>query len=154
MTDTAYAIRQARPRDTRSAMRLAEATFVPLTAQIGGEKWLGRVDYGLAAYDGTLWLLETEKQVASMIRLWETPDRLDLYLLAVAPPFQGRGYARALLAFAEERARQRGFGAMRLQVPEKLPEMMAFYQRIGFAETSRRNVEGIVLVDMDKALRA
>jgi GNAT superfamily N-acetyltransferase len=68
----------------------------------------------------------------------------ELGLLAAAPEATGRGVGRALVGFAEETARGRGAGAMRLELlvprdgvhPAK-ERLQAWYTRLGYRVTGR-----------------
>lgn len=50
----------------------------------------------------------------------------------VSPELQGRGYGARLLAFAEERARQKGWESLVGYTPMSHPWLPAFYQRHGY----------------------
>jgi ribosomal protein S18 acetylase RimI-like enzyme len=58
--------------------------------------------------------------------------RLYLFRLAVLPGRRGRGLGRALLAHAEERARELGLPRVRLGVRAALARQIAFYEGLGY----------------------
>lgn len=60
-----------------------------------------------------------------------------LYSLVVVPESRGRGVARALLARAEEGARERGAVAMRLEVRSDNAPAIALYRRSGYEVVGR-----------------
>ena len=86
-------------------------------------------------------------------------------MLAVRPNLQGLGIGKYLLRQAEHHAAQTmGVTRVNLQVMSMRPELLAFYQRRGFALTGEtehfglvRNageprVEGLVLMTMEKSV--
>ncbi len=72
--------------------------------------------------------------------------------IAVDPAHQKSGVGRALLARAEEEARQAGFDSIYLYTHEKMTENLAFYSAIGYAEFDRRQLGDACLVYLRKAL--
>lgn len=65
------------------------------------------------------------------------PQAQQLYLgmLAVAPEQQAAGIGKALLQAAEEFARQHGCNTITITVLSARPELLAWYQRHGYAPT-------------------
>lgn len=55
--------------------------------------------------------------------------------LAVDPARQAAGFGRAMLAAGEERARRHGARVMEMTVVDRRPELIAYYQRRGYAPT-------------------
>ena len=74
------------------------------------------------------------------------------YNVAVRLAAQGKGYARALIAFAEEEAARRGCDVLRLYTHALMVENIALYQRLGFAEIGRIQEKGFDRVYMAKRL--
>jgi N-acetylglutamate synthase-like GNAT family acetyltransferase len=62
-------------------------------------------------------------------------DRASFGLFAVRPAQQGAGVGSALLAAAEERARQLGLSAIEMSVVSVRSELLAYYERRGYAAT-------------------
>jgi GNAT superfamily N-acetyltransferase len=72
--------------------------------------------------------------------------------VAVDPPAQGRGLGRALLAFAEQQARERGIGELRLYTHERMRSNIELYSRLGWTEYERLTEHGFARVFMRKPL--
>jgi ribosomal protein S18 acetylase RimI-like enzyme len=72
--------------------------------------------------------------------------------IAVSPDGQGLGLGRALLAYAEQSARDGGFSAIRLYTHEKMTRNQAIYARAGYVETRRVEERGLRRVYMEKPL--
>ncbi|PCE62974.1 GNAT family N-acetyltransferase [Sediminicola luteus] len=65
---------------------------------------------------------------------WLTPNGKNGYVhrLAVHPDYQGKGYARQLLDFAEKTARKRGWISMRLDTFSQNPRNNTIYEKRGY----------------------
>lgn len=65
---------------------------------------------------------------------WLTPDGRNLYVhrLAVHPRYQGFGYARQLMDFAEQYAREKEYTSIRLDTFSKNSRNQKFYERRGY----------------------
>jgi GNAT superfamily N-acetyltransferase len=57
-----------------------------------------------------------------------------VHRLMVSPRHQGKGVARALMSFAETRARELGFGAIRLDAFAANPAALRLYRGLGYRE--------------------
>ena len=62
--------------------------------------------------------------------------------MAVAPPAQGKGHGRRLVAFAEEEARRRGYAELGLYANALMVEHVTLYRHLGFREIGRVHGEG------------
>jgi N-acetylglutamate synthase-like GNAT family acetyltransferase len=81
-------------------------------------------------------------------------DHLLLDVVAVAPTAQGGGHGRAMLARADQDAREQGLSEIRLCTNEAMTENLEFYPRRGFRETSRAVQDGFHRVFFAKAVTA
>src|SRR5262245_28608937 len=57
-----------------------------------------------------------------------------VHRLMVAPDWQGRGIARALMAFAERHARESGYGVIRLDAFAANPMALRLYRGLGYRD--------------------
>ena len=69
--------------------------------------------------------------------LQRRPDSAYLGLFAVSPGMQGRGVGTALLAAATGLARDWGVARLELTVLNHRPELLAWYERLGFTMTGK-----------------
>lgn len=60
-------------------------------------------------------------------------------MLAVRPDAQARGLGRVMLGAAEHRARTAGADRLEMTVIAQRAELIAWYQRLGFADTGERS---------------
>ncbi len=98
------------------------------------------------------WVLEDAGRIVGILVLEQGPSGLLLDNIAVLPDSQGKGFGRALIAFAEAEARRRGFGEIHLYTHALMSENIALYRRIGFVETRRANEKGYDRIYMTKRL--
>lgn len=109
-------------------------------------------DYAAHIRGHTAWILEHDGAVAGLIVLLPEEDHLLLDNVAVAPAYHGRGLGRALMDFAEQEARRRGYRELRLYTHEKMAENLAMYSALGWQETGRGEQAGYQRVFFRKEL--
>ena len=100
-------------------------------------------------------MAEFDGEACGVLVLEPSPANLIIYSIAVLPRYQGVGLGKALIAFAELRARKMGFVEIRLYTNPKMTKNVSLYQACGFAEIARRSHPsrpGEFLVDMAKKL--
>jgi GNAT superfamily N-acetyltransferase len=111
-------------------------------------------DYEEQVRRGWAFVAEERGELAGTIVLVSHPDHLLVDNVAVDRARQGEGIGRALLAFAEDRARAAGTPTMRLYTHAKMTENRALYARLGYEETERRDEAGFDRVFFVKRLAA
>jgi N-acetylglutamate synthase-like GNAT family acetyltransferase len=107
-------------------------------------------DYVPVIEAGALWV--AGDPVAGVIALNLTGDTLLIENLAVRPASQGTGVGRALMDFAELRARQLEVRRLALYTHVVMTENQAIYQHLGYREVERKTVDGYHRVFMEKTL--
>lgn len=78
-------------------------------------------------------------QVGVVVAPWPAPARVWVGAVYLGPEARGRGTADALMAAAEEWALEHGHDRVWLQVHEHNDRARAFYRRLGWVETGRRD---------------
>lgn len=107
-------------------------------------------DYAPAVEAGSLWV--TGDPVTGLISLIPQGDSLLVENVAVSPRAQGTGVGRALMDFAERRARRLKAARLALYTNEIMTENQAIYARLGYREVERKTVDGYRRVYMEKPL--
>ncbi len=147
-----FAIRLARPGEAgaiRDLVRRAYAVYVP---RMGREPGPMTDDYEQRVAENSAYVLETGGGVAGVLVLLSASGRLLMDNVAVDPPFQGRGYASALIAFAEQEAARRGYPEISLYTHETMTGNLAMYAHLGYQETHRITEKGYDRVYLRKTL--
>ncbi|ANY77645.1 GNAT family acetyltransferase [Microvirga ossetica] len=145
-------IRLAYARDlpaVEAIVRAAYSRYIPLVGQKPGPML---DDYSALISERRVHVLVAENEVVGILVLLPDDGAMLLDNVAVHPDRHGRGYGRALIAFAERVARERGFKAIRLYTNEAMIENVGLYERLGFVETHRGEEKGFRRVYMTKAL--
>jgi ribosomal protein S18 acetylase RimI-like enzyme len=143
-------IRAARREDAdwaRALVRRAYALYVP---RMGQEPAPMLADYTALIDAGELQVLEEAGEPVALIVLRRDADAIFVENIAVDPQVQRKGHGRALLAFAEDEARRLGLTAIRLYTNAAMTENLAYYPRLGFRETDRREEDGYSRVFFEK----
>jgi ribosomal protein S18 acetylase RimI-like enzyme len=146
-------IRRATPADRGAVEITVNEAYAVYIDRIGKPPGPMLDDYGALIDAGAVHVLEAEGEpIAAIIVLLTKSDHLLLDNIAVRRARQGQGLGRKLIAFAEEEARRRGFGEVRLYTHVTMVENIALYTRLGFVETGRGRDGGYERVFMAKHL--
>jgi GNAT superfamily N-acetyltransferase len=138
--------------DLAAVQRIVREAYTPYIARIGKEPGPMRSDYAAQIAAGTVSVAEIDGAIGGLIVLIAEADHLLLDNIAVAPEQQGRGVGSALMRFADDVARRRGFGALRLYTHVLMTENITRYLRLGWRETHRATVNGYDRVYMVKTI--
>jgi GNAT superfamily N-acetyltransferase len=143
-------IRRAGPADAadiRELTRSAYAKWVPL---IGREPIPMAADYDRAVREHMIDLLIVDARLVALIETVSKADHLLIENLAVAPPFQGRGYGRLLLDHAERLAASLRLPELRLYTNQLFVTNIELYGQLGYAIDREEPFIGGVKVHMSK----
>jgi ribosomal protein S18 acetylase RimI-like enzyme len=144
--------RPARPDEAELLSGLAERAYTPYVARIGRRPAPMDDDYAARVRNGQAFVAEVDGVVAGVIVLVPGDGHLFIENVAVEPSRQGGGIGRALLDFAEQRARQLGLPELRLYTNVYMTENLAMYPRLGYHETGRRREHGFERVYFSRRL--
>ena len=134
-------IRRAAADDVPAVRAVVDAAYEHYVPRIGREPAPMTADYASLVAADEVWVGQAEGRVVGVLVIRPSGAVLELENVAVDPAEQGLGYGRALVSFAEIRARELGLAAVELYTNEAMVENVALYPRLGYAETTRR-VEG------------
>lgn len=124
-------IREAKPDDL-DALELLEnrAHHAPWPREAFEEELENR--------QGKIWVIDGEEGLAAMVVFWRVLDEIEILDVAVDPLYQGRGFARALLATLFEVARAKGARRVLLEVRVSNERAIGLYRALGFQNVARR----------------
>ena len=144
-------LRRAGEADAEAIGALTRAAYAKWVPLIGREPMPMTVDYAQAVTRHRFDLLHADGVLAALIET--TPaddDRLLIVNVAVDPAFQGRGFGKRLLAFAEDLAVQAGFSGTRLYTNQRFEENIGLYLSVGYVVEREEALNGGVAVHMTK----
>lgn len=145
-------IRPARAEDIPTVKQIVDSAYRHYIARICKPPGPMLDDYARRIGDGQAWVLEDNGVIAGLLVLEDSSGALLLDNVAIDPAAQGKGHGRALIGFAEQEARGRGYREVRLYTHVLMTENLALYARLGFRETGRVREKGYERVYMTKAL--
>ena len=145
-------IRSASLEELAAVEAIVESAYARYVPIIGRKPGPMLDDYRALIDKGHVYVLSDGGRISGILVLIPEEHAMLLDNVAVSPHAQGRGHGRALIAFAERMARERGLRAIRLYTNEAMTENVALYARLGFVETHRREEEGFRRVYMAKLL--
>jgi ribosomal protein S18 acetylase RimI-like enzyme len=153
------------------SFRLADLTDSELVRAISEEAYVqaylpvigavpkpAREDYGERIAQGQVWILLHEAVTAGVLVLERGEEEwLTIYSIAVSPMFQGRGFGRLLLDWADRMACAAGVAELRLYTNARMKGNIALYQRCGYEIFNTRphpSRPGESLIDLKRAAKA
>ncbi len=145
-------IRLADVEDLPSVARIIAAAYGKYIERIGKPPGPMLDDYAAHVRARAAWVVENHGAVAGLLVLLPEGDHLLLDNVAVDPEWHGHGLGRALMLFAEQEARRRGYGELRLYTHEKMTENLAMYPALGWQEMGRGQQAGYQRVFFRKAV--
>jgi GNAT superfamily N-acetyltransferase len=144
-------VQAARP-DAGAVAGCVRAAYAHYVERIGREPAPMTADYEALIDAGEVWVARAGDGVAGVLVLRPQPPALLLENVAVAPDRQGEGLGRALVAFAEDRARAQGLAEVVLYTNERMTENLRFYPALGYVEAGRASQDGFARVFFRKAV--
>lgn len=125
---------------TLRALELAdvEAARRLVTAALGVSRSAADFHVGIGRPDRACWVLIWADEVVGWLSCAWVMDELELYEIAVAQAWRGRGWGQRLLAHLYAFARSRGVRTVHLEVREGNTVARSWYRRRGFEEVGRR----------------
>jgi len=145
-------VRPANASEAEAVASCVKAAFTPYMERMNKPPAPMLADFPAIIAAGQIWVAEMDSQVAGVLVQYETEDGFYIDTVAVLPALQGAGVGRALLVFAEDEAKRRGFQSIYLCTNVKMTENQVFYPKIGFVEYDRRLDQGYERVFYRKQL--
>jgi len=149
-----FKIEKATAVDAPQITQCVQDAYQHYVAQIGSPPGPMLDDYAAMITEHGVWVIRDNGRIAALLVLIDQPEMMLLDNVAVHPDYQGRKLGKRLMAFAEEVARERGYGAIQLYTHEMMATNRAIYAKIGYVEFARKREKGLNRVYMKKQLLA
>ncbi len=125
-------LRQAVDADAPAILALTRAAYAKWVPIIGREPTPMTADYAAALRKDRVDMLFVDDTLAAIMHTVRQPDHLEIYNVAVAPEFQGRGLGPRLVAHGEKLAASLGYDEIRLYTNKAFTENIQLYLRLGY----------------------
>lgn len=145
-------IRKAQPADTPKMKNCVKAAYRHYISRMGKPPGPMLDDYSEVVRKHQAFVAELNGQVVGVLVLILQDEGILLDNFAVPPEYQGQGFGRKLVEFAESEARNQGFSHLDLYTHGCMAENIEMYKRRGYVKTERRSVRGYQRVYMRKSL--
>jgi ribosomal protein S18 acetylase RimI-like enzyme len=145
-------IRQALPEDRVRVDTIIAAAYSKYIPVIGRKPQPMTVDYGQIIAEQSVWLLCLADLPVGVLDVRPETDHLLIYNVAIDPHYQGQGFGKKLLGWAEQVAQQSGYAVIRLYTNALMTANIALYHRLGYVETKREPYLNSTVVHMAKSI--
>jgi GNAT superfamily N-acetyltransferase len=146
-------VRAADGTDGETVTECVRAAFALYIERIGKPPAPMLADFPALIAAGKVWVAEMDHRVVGVLVQYATERGFYIDTVAVLPALQGAGIGRALLVFAEDEAKRRGFSSIYLCTNVKMTENQVFYPKIGYVEYERKLDEGYDRIFYRKQLK-
>ncbi len=145
-------IRLASVQDIPTIQEIVNDAYGHYVERIGSKPAPMNDDYAEHVERRTIWVLETSSGIAGLMVLRVDGHFVLVSNVAVSKAYQGRGFGKRLLDFADAFATQKGISELRLYTNELMHENLAIYSKLGWVEFDRAEQDGFRRVFMRKTL--
>ncbi len=152
MHHTEPLIRPATIADASAMKSCVEQAYQKYVAVIGKKPGPMLDDYERVISRHQAFIAEFENSMVGILVLIKASEGLLLDNIAVKPVYQGKGFARTLVDFAEAEAIRQGFSCLELYTHELMTANYQAYLRLGYEEIDRRVENGYARIYMKKSL--
>ncbi|MDA8226427.1 MAG: GNAT family N-acetyltransferase [Desulfitobacterium hafniense] len=135
-------IRIANLSDKEQIERCVNLAYEKYIPRIGKKPKPMLDDYIFLIDKGNVFLGEYEGQLVGILVLKNSEKYIFLDNVAVEPSYQGKGFGKKLLLFAEKYAKEKDIKEIRLYTNAKMFENIAIYKKMGFSEFESKQEDG------------
>jgi len=146
-------IRLAEEPDLSDIRRIVDESYSHYIERIGCRPAPMSDDYARLIEEHSVWVFTVDERLIGLIVQQLKHDHVLVSNVAVGKAFQGQGYGRELLHYAENFAREKGKRELRLYTNELMQENLRIYSKLGWKEYERTEEDGFRRVFMRKTLR-
>ena len=147
-------IRLASMGDVAALERCVAEAYRGYVSRIGRSPASMERDFRPEIEEGNVHVCESSGQLLAIMVVAEKRDHLEVSSLAVRPSCQRQGIGRRLMGVAEDLAISHGLSTVKLYTNAALPEVIRYYEHLGYAQFDRRVEEGYDRVFLKKHVRA
>ena len=145
-------IRKAKPSDEATVVKCIKKSYQKYIVRIG-KKPGPMLDYYLPLImDGNVFCGEFCREIVGVLVLKKFADYMLLDNVAILPEFQGKGFGKQLIAFAEQYSSENNYHEIWLYTNIKMTENIKLYHKLGYSEYTHKVENGFERVYFKKRL--
>lgn len=145
-------IRKAKPDEEAAVDRCVQKSYQKYIDRIGKKPGPMLDHYLPLIIDGNVFCGEFCEEIVGVLVLKKFDGYMLLDNVALLPEFQGRGFGKRLIAFAENYSSKNNCLEIRLYTNVKMTENIRLYNKLGYSEYSRKEENGFDRVYFKKQL--
>ena len=145
-------IRKANPADEAAIVRCVQNAYEKYIVRIGKKPGPMLNEYLPLIIDEKVFCGEFFGEIVGALVLKKFDGYMLLDNVALLPEYQGRGFGKQLIAFAEHYASENKYDEIRLYTNIKMIENIEFYHKLGYSEYARKEENGYERVYFKKRL--
>ncbi len=145
-------IRQAKRSDLNDIQACATEAYSKYVQRVGKPPAPMVADFANQIDQQQIWVGVIDNHVAGYVVLYPLTNSMHLENVAILSRYVGQGIGRQLIGFAESEARRLSLDAVELYTNIKMTENIAYYPKLGYLETDRREEDGFSRVYYKKSL--
>jgi ribosomal protein S18 acetylase RimI-like enzyme len=134
VTADSIRVRAAREGDTDAIVSIVNEAYLVEAFFVAGDR-THRAEVRDLVGAGQCYVAEDGGRVVACVEVAAKDGRGYFGMLAVSPAIQGRGLGRRLIGFAEDTTRQAGCTLMDIKVVSVRPDLVGFYESLGYDVT-------------------
>lgn len=145
-------IRKAEPSDEAAVVSCVQKSYQKYIVRIGKKPGPMLEYYLPLIIDGNVFCGEFCEETIGVLVLKKFDGYMLLDNVAILPEFQGKGFGKQLIEFAEHYSSDNNYLEIRLYTNIKMTENIELYHKLGYSEYSRKQENGFERVYFKKRL--
>lgn len=143
--NNAYNIREIRPSDDASLLRIARSAFeefgAPLTGSVYSDPRMEHLSSQFTREDAKYWVIESgEGNILGGCGFYPTeglPEGMaEVVKLYITPALRGKGYGRKMLSLVEKEAKKAGYTQLYIESFPEFAKAVSLYEKSGYQHIS------------------
>lgn len=145
-------IRKACPADKAAIVNCVDKAYQKYVVRIGKKPGPMLDDYSSLITGGNVFCGEYSGKIIGVLVLRKFDDYMLLDNVALLPEFQGRGFGKLLITFAESYSLENKYNEIQLYTNVKMTENIGLYHGLGYTEYARKKEDGYERIYFKKVL--
>lgn len=145
-------IRKAKPSDEATVVKCIKKSYQKYIVRMGKKPGPMLDDYLPLIIDGNVFCGEFCREIVGALVLKKFDGYMLLDNVVILPEFQGKGFGKQLIAFAEQYSSENNYHEIWLYTNIKMTENIKLYHKLGYSEYTHKVENGFERVYFKKRL--